>query len=88
MAGGLVGLLGVMSELDAISILEGNEIFREFKGAPTEQYVLQQRILDTSYTPYYYGTESANFDERLPGRGMVVKYSFICSVQRVKEHYC
>lgn len=57
-----VGLLGAMSELDATSILEGNEIFREFKGALTEQYVLQQLISDTKYTPYYYGTGSANFE--------------------------
>lgn len=57
-----VGLLGAMSELDATSILEGNEIFREFKGALTEQYVLQQLVSDTKYTPYYYGTESANFE--------------------------
>lgn len=57
-----VGLLGAMSELDAESILEGNEIFREFKGALTEQYVLQQIVSDTSYTPYYFGTDSANFE--------------------------
>lgn len=35
-----VGLLGAMSELDMKSILEGNKIFEEFKGALTEQYVL------------------------------------------------
>lgn len=35
-----VGLLGAMSEIDAVSILEGNDIFVEFKGALTEQYVL------------------------------------------------
>lgn len=57
-----VGLLGAMSELDAESILEGNEIFREFKGALTEQFVLQQIISDTPYTPYYFGTDSANFE--------------------------
>lgn len=57
-----VGLLGAMSELDASSILEGNEIFKEFKGALTEQYVLQQLIADTDYTPYYYGTDTANFE--------------------------
>ena len=34
-----VGLLGAMSELEAESILEGNDIFIEFKGALTEQYV-------------------------------------------------
>ena len=58
-----VGLLGALSELPATSILEGNDIFIEFKGALTEQYVLQQLISDTSYTPYYYGTEKATFEQ-------------------------
>lgn len=49
-----IGLLGALSELDAESILEGNEIFVEFKGALTEQYVLQQIVSDTEYIPYYY----------------------------------
>ena len=51
----LCGLvLGALSELDALSILEGNSIFVEFKGALTEQYVYQQLIADTDYTPYYF----------------------------------
>ncbi len=49
-----VGLLAAMSELDAKSILDGNAIFVEFKGALTEQYVLQQLIAGTEFTPYYY----------------------------------
>ncbi len=49
-----VGLLGALSELDARTILEGSKVFVEFKGALTEQYVLQQLVSDTSYTPYYY----------------------------------
>ena len=49
-----VGLLGALSELDARAILEGNAVFVEFKGALTEQYVLQQLIADTSYIPYYF----------------------------------
>lgn len=49
-----VGLLGALSELDALSILEGNTVFIEFKGALTEQYVLQQLVADTEYTPYYF----------------------------------
>ena len=47
-----VGLLGALSELPATSILEGNDIFIEFKGALTEQYMLQQMISDTPYTLY------------------------------------
>ena len=58
-----VGLLGALSELTVESIIEGNDIFVEFKSALTEQYVLQQMIADTSYTPYYYGTENANFEQ-------------------------
>lgn len=57
-----VGLLGALSELDAQSILEGNEIFVEFKGALTEQYVLQELVSATDYTPYYFGTDSQNFE--------------------------
>ena len=56
-----VGLLGALSELDAESILEGNAIFTEFKGALTEQYVLQQLISDTDYTPYYYASDKATY---------------------------
>ena len=58
-----VGLLGALSELNAESIIEGNDIFVEFKGALTEQYVLQQLISDTDYTPYYFGTEKATFEQ-------------------------
>lgn len=49
-----VGLLAAMTDLDARTILEGNAIFVEFKGALTEQYVLQQLIAETEYIPYYY----------------------------------
>ena len=49
-----VGLLGAMAELDAESLLEGNRIFVEFKGAMAEQYVHQQLVSTTAYVPYYY----------------------------------
>ena len=57
-----VGLLGAMSELDAQSILEGSDIFVEFKGALTEQFVLQELRAETEYTPYYYATDTATFE--------------------------
>lgn len=47
-----VGLLGAMSRLKASTIVDGNVIFTEFKGALTEQYVLQQLVL--KYEPCYY----------------------------------
>ncbi len=58
-----IGLLGAMSELDAKTIIHGNSLFVEFKGALTEQYVLQQLICETDYTPYYYGSEKATFEQ-------------------------
>lgn len=58
-----VGLLCAMADLDARSILEGNSLFVEFKGALTEQYVLQEIVSSTLYTPYYYGTEKATFEQ-------------------------
>jgi uncharacterized protein len=37
-----VGLLGALSGLDEKALLEGDELFSQFKGALTEQYVIQQ----------------------------------------------
>lgn len=37
-----VGLLGAMSSLDPSIVLEGNSLFSHFKGALTEQFVLQE----------------------------------------------
>ena len=57
-----VGLLGALSGLDAGSLLEGNKTFVEFKGALTEQYVCQQLCADTSYTPYYFSSDSNKYE--------------------------
>lgn len=57
-----VGLLGALSELDAHSILYGNQAFTEFKGALTEQYVQQQLIAETSYPVYYYASEKSTYE--------------------------
>jgi predicted AAA+ superfamily ATPase len=57
-----VGLLGAISELDIDSVITGNDIFTEFKGALTEQYVLQQLLCETKYTPYYYSGEKSTYE--------------------------
>ncbi len=54
-----VGLLGAMSSLDAQSLLKGNELFSEFKGALTEQYVAQQLRSESGLTPFYWSAERA-----------------------------
>lgn len=52
-----IGLLGAMSGLDSSTVVDGNRIFTEFKGALTEQYVLQELIL--KYTPFYYSKSNS-----------------------------
>ena len=52
-----IGILGAMSGIDAKSILEGNKIFTEFKGALTEQYVMQQLIGKKNIDLYYWSAE-------------------------------
>ena len=52
-----VGLLTAMGDIDVRTLLGGNDIFVEFKGALTEQYVLQQLIAEVGVTPYYWSSE-------------------------------
>jgi predicted AAA+ superfamily ATPase len=54
-----VGMLSAKSDLDLKSILEGNRVFEEFKGALTEQYVLQQLLSDCGIRPFYWTAERA-----------------------------
>ena len=58
-----IGILGAMSELDAGSLLDGNRLFVEFNGALAEQYVHQQLLCETQYTPYYCGTQKSTFEQ-------------------------
>ncbi|MCM1490499.1 MAG: ATP-binding protein [Muribaculum sp.] len=55
-----IGLLGAMSGLDSATIVKGNDIFTEFKGALTEQYVLQQLVL--KYEPYYFSKTNSQME--------------------------
>jgi predicted AAA+ superfamily ATPase len=54
-----VGLLAAMAELDAGSLLEGNAMFEEFKGALTEQYVLQQLVALKVGSIHYWSPDNA-----------------------------
>lgn len=49
-----VGLLGAKSGLDAKTLIDGNEIFGQYKGALTEQYVLQQLKSIDDLAAYYW----------------------------------
>ena len=60
-----VGLLSCMVRLNQSVLLNGNDLFREFKGALTEQYVLQQLVtlkrLDTYYWTNDRGSAEVDF---------------------------
>ena len=55
-----IGLLGAMSRLDARIILEGDRLFEEFKGALTEQYVLQQLLVTPENDIFYWSADNAS----------------------------
>lgn len=52
-----IGLLGCMTGIRQNVLLDGNDLFVEFKGALTEQYVLQQLITNPDLGIYYYTNE-------------------------------
>lgn len=60
-----VGLLSCMVRLSADTLLDGNDLFKEFKGALTEQYVLQElktmEDLQISYWTNNHGSAEIDF---------------------------
>jgi predicted AAA+ superfamily ATPase len=60
-----VGLLSCMTRLQQDVLLDGNTLFKEFKGALTEQYVLQQLKTMADIDAYYWtndrGTSEVDF---------------------------
>lgn len=69
-----VGLLGALSGLDMVTLLEGEKIFTEFKGALTEQYVHQQLISFNTSEPYYWSADKgiAEVDFIIQHHGKVI----------------
>lgn len=55
-----IGLLGALGGTDIKTILNDNEFFVEFKGAITEQYVLQQLLSTTPLKPFYYSSPTSS----------------------------
>ena len=54
-----VGLMGAMSNLPAHILLDGSAMFTDFKGALTEQYVLQQLVADNRLSVYYWSADNS-----------------------------
>ncbi len=56
-----IGLLGALAGLDVQTIIKGDEIFSEFKGALTEQFVMQQlRLNKGRYIGYWTNERSTS----------------------------
>lgn len=55
-----VGLLSCMTGLRQKTLLEGGEVFKEFKGALTEQYVMQELAAKKGIGVYYYTNERSS----------------------------
>jgi predicted AAA+ superfamily ATPase len=58
-----VGLLCAMTDLSARTLLEGNHIFTEFKGALTEQYVLGELKSGREFTVAYWSKDEGSVAE-------------------------
>ncbi len=54
-----VGLLGAMGDIDVRTLIDGNVIFEEFKGALTEQYVSQQLTTISGMVINYWSAEKS-----------------------------
>ena len=51
-----VGLLAAMSDIPPKTLIEGNALFTHFKGAFTEQYVLEE-LIAAGIHPFYWSTD-------------------------------
>lgn len=54
-----IGLLGAMSRLSAKTLLDGNSLYTDYKGALTEQYVLQQLKYVKNLDIYYWSADNS-----------------------------
>lgn len=55
-----VGLLGAACNIDASTLLDGNELFTEFKGALTENYACQQMFAQSKLNLSYWSSDHSN----------------------------
>ena len=56
-----LGLMGAMSEVSANDVIANNKAFTEYKGAFTEQYVLQE-IISNGLKAYYYTKDNSSLE--------------------------
>ena len=57
-----LGLLGAMSKLKAKTLVDGDAVFKEFKGSLTEQYAFQQLLLKEEITINYFPYDNGRYE--------------------------
>jgi len=57
-----IGLLGAMVDVEAVQVLLANNIFSEYKGGMTEEYVLQQMTSHQQKPIYYHNSDSSRLE--------------------------
>jgi len=57
-----IGILGAMSKLNAKTLLNGDAVFTEFKGAIAEQFVFQQLILNEGLSIHYFPFDNNKYE--------------------------
>lgn len=57
-----LGLLGAMVNTKARDVIVDDDVFVEYKGSLTEQYVLQQFLSSTNTLPYYYSKDNSTLE--------------------------
>lgn len=77
-----VGLLAAKAHLAPRTLLEGSRVFEEFKGALTEQFVLQELVAELGENPHYWASSrgDAEVDFLLQGEGEVIPVEAKASV--------
>ena len=56
------GLLGAMAKLSATTLLNGDAVFTEFKGALSEQFVFQQLVQNEDIAIHYFTFDNSKFE--------------------------
>ena len=57
-----IGLLGAMSKLSPRTVIEGNLLFTEYKGMLSEQFVIQQLILNDDFSIFYFSPDTYSME--------------------------
>jgi predicted AAA+ superfamily ATPase len=57
-----IGLLGAMSKMSSRTVIDGSDVFTEYKGALTEQFVFQQLLLNEDLSINYFSPDTYSME--------------------------